>query len=163
MSLPPHHPFSSKVYKSMAFPLSLSRNFPHASPLSHSKPRASPVLFAVSTPERKGRRKKQSSKDDESSSSSSSSFSSSSSATVSTAEKGLRFTFMEELVERARKRDSAGVTDVIYDMVAAGLSPGPRSFHGLIVSQTLSGDEEGAVSPYLPSRNSELAALSFRQ
>nr|CAD1844151.1 unnamed protein product [Ananas comosus var. bracteatus] len=145
MSLPPHHPFSSKVYKSMAFPLSLSRNFPHASPLSHSKPRASPVLFAVSTPERKGRRKKQSSKDDESSSSSSSSFSSSSSATVSTAEKGLRFTFMEELVERARKRDSAGVTDVIYDMVAAGLSPGPRSFHGLIVSQTLSGDEEGAM------------------
>lgn len=60
-------------------------------------------------------------------------------------EKGLRFAFMEELMERARNRDSSGVADVIYDMVAAGLSPGPRSFHGLVVSHTLSGDEEGAV------------------
>lgn len=48
-------------------------------------------------------------------------------------------------MDRARSRDAAGVADVIYDMVAAGLSPGPRSFHGLIVSHTLNGDVEGAV------------------
>lgn len=48
-------------------------------------------------------------------------------------------------MERARAGDVAGVSEVIYDMIAAGLNPGPRSFHGLIVSQTLSGDDEGAV------------------
>lgn len=46
---------------------------------------------------------------------------------------------------RARNRDSAGVSSVIYDMIAAGLTPGPRSFHGLIVSHALDGDEEGAM------------------
>ncbi|KAI6685083.1 hypothetical protein NL676_030996 [Syzygium grande] len=30
-------------------------------------------------------------------------------------------------------------------MVAAGLSPGPRSFHGLVVSHVLNGDAEGAM------------------
>ncbi|XP_020540394.1 uncharacterized protein LOC105647778 isoform X2 [Jatropha curcas] len=64
---------------------------------------------------------------------------------VSAAEKNLRFSFMEELMERARNRDSVGVSDVIYDMVAAGLSPGPRSFHGLIVAHALNGDVEGAM------------------
>lgn len=64
---------------------------------------------------------------------------------VSAAEKGLRFSFMEELMERARNRDAVGVSDVIYDMVAAGLSPGPRSFHGLIVAHSLNGNLEGAV------------------
>ncbi|XP_058094988.1 uncharacterized protein LOC131240643 isoform X2 [Magnolia sinica] len=98
------------------------------------------VLSAISTPEKKTRKKKQS-KDDDSSSSSSSSLA----ASISTMEKGLRFTFMEELMGRARARDVAGVSDVIYDMIAAGLSPGPRSFHGLIVSQTLTGDVEGAM------------------
>lgn len=71
---------------------------------------------------------------------------SSSGAAVSAMEKGLRLTFMEELMERARARDSAGVADVLYDMIAAGFSPGPRSFHGLIVSQSLAGDVGGAVS-----------------
>ena len=52
---------------------------------------------------------------------------------------------MEELMERARSADTAGVSEVLYDMVAAGLSPGPRSFHGLIVSHVLKGDHEGAV------------------
>lgn len=52
---------------------------------------------------------------------------------------------MEELMIRARDRDVNGVSGVIYDMIAAGLSPGPRSFHGLIVSQTLNGDSEGAM------------------
>ncbi|KAF2305310.1 hypothetical protein GH714_003630 [Hevea brasiliensis] len=65
-------------------------------------------------------------------------------AVVSAAEKGLRFSFMEELMERARNCDAIGVSDVIYDMVAAGLSPGPRSFHGLIVAYSLSGNLEGA-------------------
>ncbi|OUZ99179.1 Pentatricopeptide repeat [Macleaya cordata] len=52
---------------------------------------------------------------------------------------------MEELMERARNRDVSGVSEVIYDMIAAGLKPGPRSFHGLIVSHTLTGDDEGAM------------------
>ncbi|KAG6738389.1 hypothetical protein POTOM_058005 [Populus tomentosa] len=66
------------------------------------------------------------------------------SVVVSAEEKNLRFAFMEELMHRARNRDSNGVSDVIYDMIAAGLSPGPRSFHGLIVAHTLNGDHEGA-------------------
>ncbi|KAJ9185754.1 hypothetical protein P3X46_005348 [Hevea brasiliensis] len=66
-------------------------------------------------------------------------------AVVSAAEKGLRFSFMEELMERARNCDAIGVSDVIYDMVAAGLSPGPRSFHGLIVAYSLNGNLEGAM------------------
>ncbi|XP_015882069.1 uncharacterized protein LOC107417923 [Ziziphus jujuba] len=60
-------------------------------------------------------------------------------------EKGLRFTFMEELMSRARNCDAVGVSDVIYDMIAAGLSPGPRSFHGLIVAHALNGDSEAAM------------------
>ncbi|KAF9661089.1 hypothetical protein SADUNF_Sadunf19G0031500 [Salix dunnii] len=67
------------------------------------------------------------------------------SVVVSTEEKNLRFAFMEELMHRARNRDTNGVSDVIYDMIAAGLSPGPRSFHGLIVAHTLNGDHEGAM------------------
>ncbi|XP_057961162.1 uncharacterized protein LOC131153115 isoform X2 [Malania oleifera] len=67
---------------------------------------------------------------------------------VSAAEKALRLTFMEELMERARGRDIAGVSEIFYDMVAAGLSPGPRSFHGLIVAHVLAGDEEGAMQSF---------------
>lgn len=48
-------------------------------------------------------------------------------------------------MDRARNRDPLGVSDVIYDMLAAGLNPGPRSFHGLVVSHALNGDTEGAV------------------
>ncbi|XP_015576567.2 uncharacterized protein LOC8258675 isoform X1 [Ricinus communis] len=66
-------------------------------------------------------------------------------AVITAAEKTLRFNFMEELMDRARNRDAVGVSDVIYDMVAAGLSPGPRSFHGLIVAYCLNGDIEGAM------------------
>ncbi|KAF9606602.1 hypothetical protein IFM89_026923 [Coptis chinensis] len=94
------------------------------------------VVSAVSTPEKKKTRKKKQPKETDPSSSSSS---------PSTQEKGLRFTFMEELMLKARNRDVTGVSDVIYDMVAAGLSPGPRSFHGLIVSHTLNGDTDGAL------------------
>lgn len=65
--------------------------------------------------------------------------------TPSSAEKLLRLVFMEELMERARNGNVSGVSDVIYDMIAAGLTPGPRSFHGLIVSHVLNRDEEGAV------------------
>ncbi|KAL3370937.1 hypothetical protein AABB24_007784 [Solanum stoloniferum] len=60
-------------------------------------------------------------------------------------EKVLRLVFMEELMERARNADSAGVSQVIYDMIAAGLSPGPRSFHGLVVSHVLHRDNDGAM------------------
>lgn len=77
----------------------------------------------------------------------------------SSVEKGLRFTFMEELMGRARNRDAAGVADVIYDMVAAGLSPGPRSFHGLIVSHTLNGDVEGAMQSLRRELSSGLRPL----
>ncbi|KAK7278256.1 hypothetical protein RJT34_23282 [Clitoria ternatea] len=69
-------------------------------------------------------------------------------------ETGLRFSFMEELMDRARNRDSTGVSEVIYDMIAAGLNPGPRSFHGLVVSHALNGDEEAAME----SLRRELAA-----
>uniref|UniRef100_A0A5B7C947 SAP domain-containing protein n=1 Tax=Davidia involucrata TaxID=16924 RepID=A0A5B7C947_DAVIN len=93
------------------------------------------LASAVSMPERKTRRKKkQQPKEDDTAV-----------MAVSSAEKGLRLVFMEELMERARNRDVAGVSEVIYDMIAAGLSPGPRSFHGLIVSHVLTGDEEGAM------------------
>lgn len=46
---------------------------------------------------------------------------------------------------RARTPDPSAVADSIYDMVAAGLTPGPRSFHALVVSYCLSADEEGAM------------------
>ncbi|GLT66484.1 hypothetical protein SLA2020_388460 [Shorea laevis] len=107
-------------------------------PLHLSLPRPVVVVrsSAVSSPAKrtKTRRRKQQSKDDDSSS-----------PVVSAAEKSLRFTFMEELMERARSRDSLGVSQVIYDMVAAGLTPGPRSFHGLIVSHALNADLQGAM------------------
>jgi hypothetical protein len=67
-------------------------------------------------------------------------------ATAGAVEKGLRLAFLEQLAQRARAADAAGVADTIYDMVAAGLSPGPRSFHGLVVAHVLAGDAEGAVS-----------------
>ncbi|KAG2408406.1 uncharacterized protein HKW66_Vig0032280 [Vigna angularis] len=60
----------------------------------------------------------------------------------STVENELRFSFMEELMDRARNHDSNGVLEVIYDMIVASLSPDPRSFHGLIVSHALNGHEE---------------------
>ncbi|CAK9158129.1 unnamed protein product, partial [Ilex paraguariensis] len=94
------------------------------------------LASAVYSPERKTRRKKkqQQQKEDDIT------------AVVSSTEKGLRLVFMEELMVRARNRDVAGVSEIIYDMIAAGLSPGPRSFHGLIVSYVLNGDGQGAVS-----------------
>ncbi|KAI7727038.1 hypothetical protein M8C21_006924 [Ambrosia artemisiifolia] len=61
-------------------------------------------------------------------------------------EKGLRLLFMEDLMERAKSRDAVGVSEVIYDMIAAGINPGPRSFHGLVISHTLVGDHEGAMN-----------------
>lgn len=63
-------------------------------------------------------------------------------------EKVLRLVFMEELMKRARNADSKGVSQVIYDMIAAGLSPGPRSFHGFVVSHVLNRDNDGAVTPF---------------
>ncbi|XP_075084308.1 uncharacterized protein LOC107814558 [Nicotiana tabacum] len=60
-------------------------------------------------------------------------------------EKVLRLVFMEELMKRARNADSKGVSQVIYDMIAAGLSPGPRSFHGFVVSHVLNRDNDGAM------------------
>ncbi|KAL8201977.1 hypothetical protein R6Q57_011124 [Mikania cordata] len=65
---------------------------------------------------------------------------------ATTTEKGLRLVFMEDLMERAKSRDVAGVSEVMYDMIAAGINPGPRSFHGLVISHTLNGDHEGAMN-----------------
>lgn len=96
--------------------------------LNRFSPRTVTVRAAVSSPDKRGRKKKQAKDDD------------------SAVENGLRFSFMEELMDRARNRDSNGVSEVMYDMIAAGLSPGPRSFHGLVVSHALNGDEEAAVS-----------------
>ena len=126
----------------------------HTSLLSKPSPLLSPLLpkpllivrsSAVSSPEKrkKTRRRKpqhQLSRGDDSSSSSAFAL-----ASASAAEKSLRFIFMEELMERARDRDSLAVSQVIYDMIAAGLTPGPRSFHALIVSHTLNADHEAAV------------------
>lgn len=96
--------------------------------LNRLSPRPVAVRAAVSSPEKTRTRKKKQSKDDD-----------------SVLENSLRFSFMEELMDRARNRDSSGVSEVIYDMIAAGLSPGPRSFHGLVVSFALNGDEQAAV------------------
>jgi hypothetical protein len=73
------------------------------------------------------------------------------SAAAGAVEKGLRLAFLEQLAERARAADAAGVADTIYDMVAAGLSPGPRSFHGLVAAHVLAGNAEGAVSAPPPN------------
>ncbi|EOY10798.1 hypothetical protein QUC31_009819 [Theobroma cacao] len=115
---------------------------PSTPPLSRH--RNAVVYAAVSAPKRKPspRRKKRQSqqkKDDDNATLSSSN------AAVSALEKSLRLTFMEELMQKARSRDVAGVSDVIYDMIAAGLTPGPRSFHGLVVAHVLNGDVEGAM------------------
>ncbi|KAJ8616823.1 hypothetical protein MRB53_036195 [Persea americana] len=103
---------------------------------SSSKPRTLVIVSATSSTEKKTRKKKKP-KDTDSSSITT--------AHVSALERNLRLAFMEELMVRARSRDAAGASSVIYDMIAAGLTPGPRSFHGLIVSHTLSGNIEGAM------------------
>lgn len=98
--------------------------------LNRSSPRTITVrAAAVSAPAEKRTRKKKQPKDDD-----------------TALENGLRFSFMEELMNRARNRDSAAVSELIYDMIAAGLNPGPRSFHGLVVSYALNGDEQAAVT-----------------
>ncbi|KAL4035301.1 hypothetical protein IC575_003983 [Cucumis melo] len=109
-----------------------------------------PIRSVLSAPDKRGRKKRQSRhqqqlqlKDDDSTS----------------LENSLRFTFMEELMDRARNHDPLGVSDVIYDMVAAGLSPGPRSFHGLVVSHTLNGDTEGAMQSLRRELSSGLRPL----
>ncbi|KAF5735267.1 hypothetical protein HS088_TW15G00768 [Tripterygium wilfordii] len=118
----------------------MSLFFPHASstlnPLSPCRQNVIvlSVRASVSVPERKSRRRRKHQKDNDSAASS-----------ASATEKNLRFVFMEELMDRARKRDATGVSDVIYDMVAAGLTPGPRSFHGLIVAHSLNGDLQGSM------------------
>ncbi|KAJ3682428.1 hypothetical protein LUZ60_015001 [Juncus effusus] len=132
----------------LAFPSTTSwpsTRFPLLSP----RPLRRPTLVSAVATEKKSRRKKKqkapSDSDDEQPSSSSSSSSIPTMSFTSAVEKGLRYTFMEELMERARNGDRDGVTDAIYDMVAAGLTPGPRSFHGLVVSHVLNGDTEGAM------------------
>lgn len=95
----------------------------------------------MSSPEKKTRRKKQQRRQQKHGDS----LLSTNGSVVSAAEQGLRLIFMEELMQHARNRDAPRVNDVIYDMIAAGLSPGPRSFHGLVVAYTLNGDHEGAV------------------
>ncbi|XP_021898145.1 LOW QUALITY PROTEIN: uncharacterized protein LOC110814870 [Carica papaya] len=109
----------------------------------------SPLHCAISAPEKRPRRRKKQQmkhkEQEEKHRDKADAFSSSGLVVVSALEKGLRFTFMEELMDRARNRDSIGVSDVIYDMIAAGLSPGPRAFHGLVVAHVLNGDEEGAM------------------
>ncbi|XP_038879291.1 uncharacterized protein LOC120071230 [Benincasa hispida] len=122
----------SKFLLSHAHLLTLP-NKHHSFSLNHG---VVPIRSVLSAPDKRGRKKRQArqqqqlhSKDHDS----------------TALEKSLRFTFMEELMDRARNHDPLGVSDVIYDMVAAGLSPGPRSFHGLVVSHVLNGDTEGAM------------------
>ncbi|GMH11396.1 hypothetical protein Nepgr_013237 [Nepenthes gracilis] len=111
------------------------RNSPQPEFISTApRPRKWVVASAVSAPERRIRRKRRPKEDE-----------SSEVAVASAAEKGLRFVFMEELIQRVRNRDAMGVSDVIYDMIAAGLSPGPRSYHGLVVASVLNEDDEGAM------------------
>ncbi|KAJ0079046.1 hypothetical protein Patl1_23070 [Pistacia atlantica] len=106
---------------------------------SHNKNGSVLVRAATSAPpQKKTRRRRQQKRGDDSSSSSNY-------VAVSAAEQGLRFIFMEELMQHARNRDMEKVNNVIYDMIAAGLSPGPRSFHGLVVVHVLNGDDQGAM------------------
>lgn len=119
-----HLPFNSKFNLPIPY-TSISRSI------------GSRVKASVSSQPRKTRRKKQQQHqlktvDDDGS-------------MASGTEKVLRLVFMEELMERARNADSAGVSQVIYDMIAAGLSPGPRSFHGLVVAHVLHRDNDGAM------------------
>ncbi|KAL2227832.1 UNVERIFIED_CONTAM: hypothetical protein Sindi_2141900 [Sesamum indicum] len=119
---------------------------------STSTPRNAVALAAapfasMSTTQRKSRRKKQPNQQNDLKSSDDNGYTGTAEGnfTPSSAEKLLRLVFMEELMERARSGSISGVSDVIYDMIAAGLTPGPRSFHGLVVSHVLNRDEEGAV------------------
>ncbi|KAH9784209.1 SAP domain-containing protein [Citrus sinensis] len=122
--------------------LFLRTPFPFISPvLSKSQTGVVPIRSAMSSPEKKTRRKKQQRRQQKHGDS----LLSTNGSVVSAAEQGLRLIFMEELMQHARNRDAPRVNDVIYDMIAAGLSPGPRSFHGLVVAYTLNGDHEGAM------------------
>lgn len=112
-------------------------HLPFKSPYPTNPRRTLTLTSAISSPEKRPRRKKKTKQPKEDSFVAV--------TAVSAGEKALRLTFMEELMESARSADTAGVSEVFYDMVAAGLSPGPRSFHGLIVSTVLNGDDEGAV------------------
>ncbi|KAL6345169.1 hypothetical protein AAG906_013653 [Vitis piasezkii] len=112
-------------------------HLPFKSPYPTHPRRTLTLTSAISSPEKRPRRKKKTKQPKEDSFVAV--------TAVSAGEKALRLTFMEELMERARSADTAGVSEVFYDMVAAGLSPGPRSFHGLIVSTVLNGDDEGAM------------------
>ncbi|CAA0814500.1 plastid transcriptionally active 3 [Striga hermonthica] len=105
---------------------------------------AAATSASISTPQRKPRRKKKQS-DLKSPEDLGYSGSADSNFTPSNAEKLLRLVFMEALMERARNGSVSGVSDVIYDMIAAGLTPGPRSFHGLVVAHVLNRDGEGAM------------------
>ncbi|KAL5835222.1 hypothetical protein ACOSQ3_014794 [Xanthoceras sorbifolium] len=109
--------------------------------LSCARNGAVSVRSTMSAPEKRTRRRKQQQrrqKDDDS-------LHPSNYVVRSAAEQNLRFIFMEELMQHARNRDAARVNDVIYDMIAAGLCPGPRSFHGLVVAHALNGDDQGAM------------------
>ncbi|KAL0912781.1 hypothetical protein M5K25_016184 [Dendrobium thyrsiflorum] len=130
----------------MALSLSSLVRVPSLSPPFFYVQRPTAITSISAIAERKGRRRGRQPRQEDPSSS-------------STVEKGMRFTFMEELMDHARRRDSAGVADVIYDMIAAGLSPGPRSFHGLIVSHTLNGDVEGAMQSLRRELSSGLRPL----
>ncbi|XP_073129818.1 uncharacterized protein [Henckelia pumila] len=123
------------------FPASAARNAVSATSTSAAASQSA----SVSTNQRKARRKKHQQNDLKSSEDNGYSGNADVNFTPSSAEKLLRLVFMEELMERARNADVSGVSDVIYDMIAAGLTPGPRSFHGLVVSHVLKRDEEGAM------------------
>ncbi|CAD5322034.1 unnamed protein product [Arabidopsis thaliana] len=122
-------------------------NPPFPSNSIHPTPRRaagiSSIRCSISAPEKKPRRRRKQKRGDGAENDDSLSFGSG--EAVSALERSLRLTFMDELMERARNRDTSGVSEVIYDMIAAGLSPGPRSFHGLVVAHALNGDEQGAM------------------
>lgn len=63
---------------------------------------------------------------------------------------GLRFMFLEAIMERARKSDVEGVEEALNGMALAGLDAGPRAYHGLVVAYTRARDSEGAVRFIMP-------------
>ncbi|KAI4369468.1 hypothetical protein MLD38_017905 [Melastoma candidum] len=77
---------------------------------------------------------------------------------ASEAEKSLRLAFMEELMTRARDGDVSGVSDVVYDMIAAGMTPGPRSFHGWSPEQWTATWRAFLSQMQMNSRRRELSA-----
>eukprot|EP00899_Mesostigma_viride_P024182 jgi/Mesvir1/4949/Mv04571-RA.1 len=53
--------------------------------------------------------------------------------------------FLERIVERAKAGDPAGAENALVQMSNAGLRPGPRAYHGVVVAYVRARDPDGAL------------------